>query len=429
MGRFLKNTLSTLAARIIYLSLNFAVSIVIARILGPSGKGSFALIMLLPTILTTFLNFGICVSTVYFTSKKKYDLSVIVSNNLLITFIVSIISVLIGLVLIYILNNNYFKSINANYLIIGLLIVPLTFFLQNFGSILQGMESFTQYNIFNIIQNASYFILVLGLLVYPNILMALAAFIVSLLVNCILLYIEIIKPIKIKKLNVDRNYLNDSFKYGIKSYFNNIMTYFNYRADVIIIKYFLNTAAVGYYSISVSFAELMWIISQSASTVIFPRISSLENKDDKNKITNTVARFVLFATLMGVIIMFFASDFIIPFIYSKSFNQSIMPLKIILIGILFFSFARVLSNDLTGRGKPELNIITSSVGLTINIVLNILMIPQYGINGAALSSSISYSIQSILTIIIYCKVSDTNLLKILFIQKSDINLIKSLLKI
>lgn len=425
MNSFFKNTFITFVTRIGMQIISFITSIMVARFLGPEGKGELALILLLPTILTTFVNLGFSVSTTYFVGKKKFSLSTIVANNIFITFILSVVSIIIGAVLVFFMQDSYFKNIKICYLLLGLLIVPPTLFIQNIGCILQGVQEFKKYNLINLAYNIVYLLLLLFLFLFPSTYVALFALLGTLLINCLLFYLSVISPLENIRFNLDRLYIASSVKYGLKSYLNNVITYFNYRIDLLILNYFLNPTSVGYYTVAVSFAELLWIISHSASTVILPRVASLEKNDQKNQVTALASRVVLFFTFISIIIMFFLSNWVVKFFYSSLYAESIMPLKIILIGILSISFARILTNDLAGRGKPEYNTYASGVGLLLNIVLNIIFIPAYGINGAALSSSVSYSIQGIFTLLMYCKLTNSSVKEVILIRKDDFILIKN----
>ena len=69
----------------------------IARLLGPEKQGQYTLIILLPTILYTFLNSGISISTVYFVGIKKYSDQEIYFTNLFFSLALSFFSMVIGL--------------------------------------------------------------------------------------------------------------------------------------------------------------------------------------------------------------------------------------------------------------------------------------------------------------------------------------------
>jgi O-antigen/teichoic acid export membrane protein len=219
---------------------------------------------------------------------------------------------------------------------------------------------------------------------------------------------------------LDKNYTKSTLSYGIKAHTSNILTFLNYRLDMFLVNAFLNPTAVGYYTVAVALAEKLWFLSHSASTVLFPRVASERDEVRRKEFTPLVSRNVLLIAIVGAALIFLLSKWVILLFYSEVYIFSVRPLQILLPGIIALSVSRVLANDVAGRGHPILNAYLAGVTLVTNIGLNILWIPCLGIEGAALSSTISYNVHLIGTLIVYSKLSGNSIVKIMLIQKSDI---------
>ncbi len=162
------------------------------------------------------------------------------------------------------------------------------------------------------------------------------------------------------------------------------------------------------------------MLSQSVSTVLYPKVASMKNEERK-KFTPIVSRNVLFITVVGACLLFLLSNWLIHLLYGEKYLPSVEPLKILLIGIVAISIERVLANDLLARGKPMINTYITFLALFSNIILNVILIPKYGIIGAAWASSISYSLATIIKILAYCRLSGNSVSDVLLPQRSDIN--------
>ena len=208
----------------------------------------------------------------------------------------------------------------------------------------------------------------------------------------------------------------------MKAHLSNILTFINYRADLFLISFFLNPAAVGLYVIAVNISERLWIFSQAISSVLFPRISSARDDLDRNRVTSTISRNVFIVSIVGGIIFYFFSDFFIDLFFGSQYGESSVALKLLLLGIVLGSSSRIISNDISGRGKPEINLYTSILIVVTNISFNIILIPIYGIHGAAIATTISYTLDWIIKIAVYKKMSGESFLQFLFIQRSDIQM-------
>jgi O-antigen/teichoic acid export membrane protein len=189
---------------------------------------------------------------------------------------------------------------------------------------------------------------------------------------------------------------------------------------------FLNPVAVGFYSIAVTLAEKIGLISESTGTILFPQVSSETNKERLNKFTPLVCRNTLFITMLCAIFLFLIGRWLIILLYSKEFSDSVLPFQILLIGSITISGWRILANDLYGRGKPLLNSYITGVSVIINIILNIIFIPKFGISGASWATAISYTIALIMITIVYSRISGNRITDILFVKKSDLKYYKNI---
>jgi O-antigen/teichoic acid export membrane protein len=190
----------------------------------------------------------------------------------------------------------------------------------------------------------------------------------------------------------------------------------------------LNPFAVGLYSLAVQIVERLWILSQAVSTVLLPRISEL--KDDETKrglITPFISRWVLMITASGSLLLALAAPFLIPLIFGMEFAGSVVALQVILVGITLGSASRILANDIAARGRPELNLYCSVIAILINLVGNLLFIPLMGITGAALATTISYGLNTLMKIYLYARISKIKWYKTIIPEKKDFILLISLI--
>lgn len=427
MGEFTKNTTITFLTRILNLIIGLVTSIIIARILGPKGKGIYSLVILLPTLIVSFTNIGIGPATIYYIGKGKYSYEKIFGNNVIMSFIIGGFSVLIGLIIILFFQNFFFSGIYPYYLFFSLILIPFRLFFDYINNILLGLQCFKDYNLASFIQTVLFLIMVvITILVFKmNVFGVLLSNILTSLLISILLFIWIRRLIGNISLQIEKDYIKDISTYGIRAHLSNILSFLHLRLDMLLINVFMNPLAVGYYSISVAITEKLWLISQSASTVLFPKVSSEKDGKALKEFTPIVSRNVLLITVLGAILIFFLSRWIVIFLFSEAYLPAVHPLQILLIGTVAVSGGRVLGNDIAGRGRPILNTYLNAITVVVNFCLDILWIPKFGITGAAWATTVSYSIALIGSLLVYSKISGNYIEKIIFIQKSDIALYRN----
>ncbi len=427
--KFSTDTLITLSTRIVNFLFGMVISIIIARILGPEGKGIYSLAILVPTLAITFSNLGIGPATIFYIGKEKYDLKKILGNNLIFSLIIGALALLIGFIIILLTKGLFFKDVPISLLMTALILIPFSLSFTLLNQIILGMQQILKYNILEFSKQFFFLILVVIVLLgfRLELLGALLSHIFAILLAAFFSGIVVYKLVGGINYKLDKKYSKDLFFYGIKAHISNILSFLNYRADIFLISAFLNPAAVGYYALAVGIGEKLWLISTSASKVLFPRVASEKDSKRLKEFTPIVSRNVLFFTLIGAVFAYLLSEWIIVLLYSEAFLESIRPFQILLIGIIAASISRVLSHDIAGRGKVILNTYMAALTVIVNISLNILFIPRWGINGAAWASVISYSIHLIVKLLIYSKISGNPVSKIIFIQKDDLKLYKNLI--
>lgn len=429
MNKFIGDTSITFITRILQLIIGIGTSVIIARALGPYGKGIYSLAILLPGILITFLNFGINTASIYYIGKKKYPLKEILGVDIISSILISVFSILIGLIIIFYFGDKLFPSIARGYLMLSLSLPPFQFLSMFILDILLGLQKIKKYNFIQLIQSLIFLSFVFVFFASSNLVIktAIISEFLAVFIICIYLFFVIKKEVGGITLSLNKNLIKDIFSYGIKVYLATIFSFLHYRIGHLLLNIFLNPFAVGLYSVAVGISEKIWLISQSAGTILFPRVSSETDKENLNKFTPIVCRNVLFITTLLTIFLFIIGRPLIIFLYSKQFFGSLAPFQILLIGAITISGWRILANDLYGRGKPLLNTYITGGAVTSNIILNTILIPKLGINGAAWASSISYSIALIVIAIIYCKISRNNIIDTIFIKKSDFKYYKNLI--
>ena len=203
-----------------------------------------------------------------------------------------------------------------------------------------------------------------------------------------------------------RNYAKDCIKYGYKAHLSNILAFVNYRADLFLVNFFLNPAATGIYVVAVQIAERLWTLSGSVSTVILPRLSELSKDELKRKnLTPLISRWVLLVSAVGTIIMAVLASTLIQLMYGSEYMGAVSALLWLLPGILLGSMSKILSNDIAARGRPELNMYAAVFVVSTNIIANVILIPDHGIKGAAIATSIAYSLNAMIKLWLYSYIS------------------------
>lgn len=421
MNKFAQKTMITFVSRILNLILGLASSIIIARSLGPEGKGIYTLALLLPSLIVTFTNLGIAPATVYYIGRGKYSLHEIFGNNVILSLVIGLVSIGLGLVIVFCFRSHVFFNVPHRYLLLALVLIPLQLFFNYGNMVLLGLHRIKEYNAVSIIQTVSFlgFITIALLGVKIGITGAILAGAFANLLVDLLIFLWGRRFIGRIFWRLNKAYVKDSVLYGIKAQLSNILSFLYLRLDMFLIGAIMSPVAVGYYSVAVGIAEKLWLISQSAGTILFPKVAS--EKDEKlcKEFTPLVSRTAIFITALCALGVFILSQWIIVLLFSESYLPAVRALQILLLGIVTTSGSIALGNDLAGRGKPILNAYANGIAVLVNLGLNIIWIPRFGIEGAAWATSVSYSVAFAVKVLLYCRLSGNSWTKVLVPQRGD----------
>ena len=425
-----QNITETFGRQISAAALGLVTIAIIARVYGPEGNGILAVALLLPSMLSTFLNLGIAPANVYYLGSSQITPRQLLAANLRIFLPLTTLGLGIGTAVLVWKAKNFFPSIAPTVLWLALATFPLGLLNSFLLSIFQGLQQFRPFNLIAIASPLVFLAILIGLTIGGNqqIALLVGAQVISQLI-VLFITIKLLSPLLLGHDESNKkaeNFIKKTLSYGWKADLSNILAFVNYKADIFIANLFLGPSAVGVYVIAVAIAEKLWLISQAVSTVLLPRLSQLTTEEEKRKrLTPLVCRWVLITTFIAALVLAILGGYIISLIFGPHFDDALLPLWILLPGIVLTSASRILANDIAARGRPELNMYTSLIVVIVNVVGNIVLIPTYGLPGAAAATTIAYTLNIAFRLFIYGRLTGNQWIDSVFPQQSDFRMIRS----
>jgi O-antigen/teichoic acid export membrane protein len=192
----------------------------------------------------------------------------------------------------------------------------------------------------------------------------------------------------------------------------------HFRANTFLLNALVGVGATGVFSVALGLAETLWYLPTSFGLVLFSR--AVRGGREGAYIASAMTRTMLALMLAAAIPLWFLAPPLVEFAYGAPFREAGIALQIMLPGVLAYSVVAVLSNPLIAWGAPGRVTAVLGAGLAANLVANVLLIPQFGMNGAALASTISYSLTAALMLLVYHRLSGQGLRQTLLVRRSDI---------
>lgn len=428
LSEFTRYTLSTSVSQGVILLCAVAAAVVTARVLGPAGKGQLAQVLLIPALATTFGRMGIGHAINFYSSKTERGRLIL--NSAVLGAIIGFLLIVVMTFSVYVFKGQFFNELNNQLLLIIILCIPVYLFNNITSSLIQGMYQIPLCNRLNALQAIINVVLLIIVIYWLNKGVT-GAVLVNIFAMSVVVFISLIILLRMVRFSgafLDLTLIGNLLKFGTKSHVGNILKDLSYRGDILIVSYFLPSASVGYYVVALTFSEILLKFPDAIGTVLLPKVAAMTPQSAR-VFTPKACRMVIIPAIIACLTIFFLGKPIVIGLFGRVYEPSVDAILFLLPGVLSLSVWKILANDLIGQGYPTLYSISSGVALVTMIVIDIVLIPVFGINGAAIGSSIAYTLATVTIVFFYKRLSSNSLIQIFIPQREDISYFYEVAKI
>jgi len=199
--------------------------------------------------------------------------------------------------------------------------------------------------------------------------------------------------------------------FGVRGQLSNVFQFASYRFDVLLVGLWVGPAGLGVYAVGVLFAEALWLLPNAVGTVLLSHTSRSETSVSDRRL-GVVFPVTMGMVILGAIALALAAPIAVHAYLGEGYAKVPLVTWLLLPGAVALSGSKILANELTARGFPGMNTVVAALGATATIASDILLIPRYGIAGAAIASSIGYTLTFVLVLFVFRRRSRAQLLSL-----------------
>lgn len=398
--RYLKNSGWMFIARILSLAISFFVTTFIARYLGPYNYGQLSYAISFVGIFSFISSLGID-SVLYREILKYKDQKDIYMGTAL------VLKLWAGLLASVLCILGAYWSGTQDIALLLITIISFTFIFNSFNIIIFEFQASVDSKIPSIIAVAVTLILSIGKIavaifdkgiIYLSIILLLE----SILYAVLYIVFRIRKYGSISKWSFDKTVAVSILKDSWPMMFSTAFALIYARIDQVFIKSLIDVEAVGIYDAAVRLSEVWYFLPNIILASLFPAIMNARNTD----LTVYYKRIKYVLLLMLVLSVGIAipatilAKQVVYIIFGPAFIASYFILQIYIWSLIGTYINHAISHFLIAENYRRMLFTSSLVGMMLNVVLNIVLIPKYGIAGAAIATLISYTVGP-LSLIVY----------------------------
>jgi O-antigen/teichoic acid export membrane protein len=387
------------------LLIGFVPAILVARWLGPSGRGLLGVIGTTSSIAFIVSSAGLPMAVWYWASKKKPPTGALLGNSLAYAAFLAALFMPVAWIFRDELSDLLAKGQGQTVWIFAAAVIPIAFLDWTTHNQLLGAQRFGYYNLLIILQKIMYFAGIVVFLRFVDLGVS-GVFLAGISGSLLLIGGALRVIIPEGRPRLDRDLARKLFGYGTRTQIGAIFRYMNSRFDVLILQFFVPLSSVGYYVISQTLAELVLMIARSFQSSILPLVTrGSEEAEGPDATAATLLRHHGVLTVLAVIANAFFSPLLILVAYGPAYYSALLPFFIILPGVWFLGSGLVISNDLNARNRPVAASALSGTAVLVTIILDLVLIPLFGVPGAAVASLIAYLVYGVASFITLSRIA------------------------
>ena len=393
--------------------LAFIIRVVIVRYITLEEYGLYSLALVLSSLFTTVSILGLEEGSTryiaYFRSRNKMrNVENTICSSLLITVITGLVSFITLFFFSDIISEKIFHCPRLTLpLKIFSASIPFGVLISIFTSFFRGFDDVKPRVYFQEIIRNVLFILLLILVISLHLpyLGVFYSYLISIVTVCVLFGLYALRklpcsPINKSCLNIaglttGKKLLFFSFPLLGATMLNMLMNW----TDTLMIGFFETPDVVGLYNGALPLARLILLALTSAGFIYVPIISGLYSMKLISEIKKTyqiLGKWVYSVTLPLFFIFFLFPETVLGNLFGPEYSTAGLVLRLLSLGFMFHVFLGLNGLSLMVLGEPYFLLLTSFIGGLGNIILNYILIPPYGIMGAAIASLLSYAMVNIL---------------------------------
>lgn len=369
-------------------ALSLVSSPIIARALGPAGRGDYAVAMAIGLLGVQLGNLGLPSTNSYLLAKNRTLLPPLLANSLLASFLVGGAG---AIMLAAVMDFSAWAPIHGRLLWLAVLRIPFGMAYLLVVNLFMGLLEVRLYNTIELVNKT-----LATAIIVATVWLGTRTPEMMLLVLLFGMIISFIYALG--KLNrfctthsrPSTNLLRENFPLGWKAYLCSLFAFLVLRIDLLMVKLFLGATAAGYYSIAGNMADFLLLLPAAVSAVLFPKLSAMSHETERRALALKAVGGTALGLLPLLLVIGMAANFVIVGLFGKAFAPASPAFLLLLPGIFFFGLEIVLVQYLNSCGFPRSVVAIWILSAAFNILANLWAIPAYGINGASVVSSISY---------------------------------------
>jgi O-antigen/teichoic acid export membrane protein len=367
----------------------FVAVLILARALGPTGRGTIAFITVTALVAARVAGLGMGEATSVFVARRPALRGVLLANAVVFTLGSALLAATVVCCALVALGDGRPSGVGAPELAV-IACATLVSALGDAGYVfLLGSNRLRPLALITATGSWVYplFLVALWSTLGLTVLRAALAWTVAESIRALAFLAQSGRGLKLSRL--DSDLLFEAVRFGSRAWVGSLARFLNFRTDQILMGFLASEAALGVYAVAVNTSEVLLYLPAAMATALLPAAARAEGGLRTEQALRAF-RSAAVVTAVAVLAAALLGPLLLPLIFGAPFEASVTPFLWLLPGALGFAAIAVFSYALVAASSPGLSSVGPFVSLVLGIALDVVLIPRFGASGAAAAASAAF---------------------------------------
>lgn len=389
LGKFVGDSALLWAAQMGGVFLSVLASIFVTRALGPEGRGVYTWLLTLAGIGSHVALFGLDTSNRRLAASEPETIPALLRLNIGLIF--GLGAVVSGVIAVIALNSEMVRA-SVGQVVLAVLTVPLSAMMMAVGAILLAQQKIGQAALSSFLPKA-----LLGAVFGAMVVMGMVSVDGALALNLLAGTVAVALPLWWLRAEVTGKghlelglYIKTVWRTCSATYLAGLAYYMMQKVDVLMIGAYLGEAPTGFYGVASNMADLMILPIAVIAAMLSTRIAASHKDGQATGLARRVVVLTMGLAIAGCSFTYLIAPWLIELLYGPEFAPAAVVLRWLCPAVVGLSFFMLMHNILLATGRARYLAIPALVGCLVNVGLNMVLIPQWGLVGACVASIVAY---------------------------------------
>jgi len=422
-----RDTAITFFTRLSVMAASLGIQSALAWLLGPAGRGSYAVCILFAMILGVVFTMSVDRAGQYFVASGRAP----VADGVMATLFTALVGSLVGVAVGYVLIGSgaeFFTKATPLAFRLSLILVPLNVLTESLVFLLMGIRRFTWMSRMAIARVATHLAATLVLVMWLDFGVngALGALMIgnAVAIGIGLSFLRLEYGLAPRRLR--RRDFTELLSFGLRYWVANLGSHMNFRIGVLVLAWFVTAPEIGIFAAAAGLVSRVLMIPDAIGAALLPRVAS--DPEGRSVLVAQVSRLSLMVCGTLLTLLVIVSRPLVAVLFSPDFMPAVPLIWMIAVGVFAHSGTEVLVSYFMGINRAAICSWAVVSALASNFVALMVLLPMIGLPGAAWAMTIGYLARTIVLVVSFHVVTRRGFRETWQPRRSDLALLNGLVR-